>query len=106
MKLSIVAAISLLSEASSALLQSIFNIETLTPKVSSLNAKTIPNSYIIIFKNGYNFKEHISVFRETINTLDGSSLDSVKHIYNIGSLQGFGGRFGSKVHEELRKNPV
>ncbi|KAF9427172.1 serine protease [Entomortierella beljakovae] len=56
--------------------------------------------------NGYNVKDHISVFQETINSLDGNSSDGVKHIYNIGSLQGFAGRFGSKVLEEIRKNPI
>ncbi|KAF9405257.1 hypothetical protein BGZ76_006620, partial [Entomortierella beljakovae] len=61
---------------------------------SPLNAKRIPDSYYIIFKDGYNVKDHISIFHETINTLDGSRLDSVKHIYSIGSLQGFAGRFG------------
>lgn len=94
------------------------------PLISSTNAKEIPNSYMIKFKDhvtqelaaahhGWVMDIHTTTENRKIDlrkrSLDFGSFDifaGLKHTYNIaGGLIGYSGHFDEDVIEEIRRHP-
>lgn len=94
------------------------------PVLSTTTAKTIDDSYIVVFKDHVNHRDaaahhgwvqelHTSSQssreelrkRSQLPLLD-SAYDGLKHTYNIaGSLLGYSGHFDEDVIEEIRRHP-
>ncbi|KAF9091121.1 serine protease [Mortierella sp. GBA35] len=85
--------------------------DKLAPVISSFNADVVPDSYIVVFKDGVRAKDH-SAWASDLHKRDLSAngiwdniASGVKHVYDMGSFQGFAGRFRPDVLDEIRKNP-
>ncbi|KAF9130839.1 serine protease [Mortierella sp. 14UC] len=87
------------------------NADNLAPLISSSNADVVPDSYIIVFKDGVRANDH-SAWATSLHKRDLSAngiwdniASGVKHVYDMGSFQGLAGRFRPDVLDEIRKNP-
>jgi len=82
------------------------------PVISSLNAETVPDSYIVVFKEDRPIdvlQEHFAWLTDFIelSNLQGAGqreeeLNSLKHVYNMDSLRGYAGRFQPEVLDKIR----
>ncbi|KAF9429307.1 serine protease [Entomortierella beljakovae] len=103
--------VAILMAASVSALPSFLQTERLAPIVSPLDADIVPDSYFVVFKSGVRANEHsawISGLHEgdiKTNGVWDNFASGVKHVYDMGSFQGVGGRFRPDVLEEIRKNP-
>ncbi|KAG0266279.1 serine protease [Linnemannia exigua] len=85
--------------------------DNLAPLISSSNADVVPDSYIVVFKDGVRANDH-SAWASTLHKRDLTAngmwdniASGVKHVYDMGSFQGLAGRFRPDVLDEIRKNP-
>lgn len=90
------------------------------PILSAENAKVVPDSYIVVFKDGVSH-ETASAHHEWVQDLHSSRMElrkrsqfpfldtvfeGLKHTYHIpGSLLGYSGHFDEDVIEEVRRHP-
>jgi len=85
--------------------------DNLAPLISSSNADVVPDSYIVVFKDGVRANDHSawasSLHKRdlTANGMWDNIASGVKHVYDMGSFQGLAGRFRPDVLDEIRKNP-
>lgn len=94
------------------------------PLLSSVEAKEIPDSYIVVFKDHVDHSKasnhhawvqdlHLNVQtnknelrKRSQSSFADSVYDGLKHTYNIGgSLMGYSGHFDEDVIEAVRKHP-
>lgn len=117
-----VALLPLLASASPILIDSIHN--DAAPVLSASNAKVVPNSYIVVFKDhvspdaapahhswvqGLHTKSEDSKIelrkRSQVPFVD-TLFEGLKHTYNIpGGLLGYSGHFDDDVVEQIRRHP-
>ena len=120
-----IAAVPLLAALSSA---SPFTVDTIhnnaAPLVSSVNAKDIPNSYIIVFKKHVNHEaatahhswvedvhfdsenQKLELKKRGLFPNEDTIFGGLKHTFNIGSeLLGYSGHFDDSVIETIRRHP-
>ncbi|KAG0236750.1 serine protease [Actinomortierella wolfii] len=83
----------------------------LAPVITSMDAEAIPDSYIVVFKEGVQASEH-SAWVSNLHKRDLSTngmwdefVSGINHVFDMGSFQGLSGRFRPSVLEEIRKNP-
>lgn len=87
------------------------NTDNLAPVISSSNADVVPDSYIVVFKDGVRANDHsawaASLHKRdlTANGIWDNIASGVKHVYDMGSFQGLAGRFRPDVLDEIRKHP-
>ena len=110
----------LLASASPVLVDSIHN--DAAPILSSTQSQAIPDSYIIVFKDGLSHSsasahhdwvqdQHLQVETSKKDLLKRSQLPfttfgGLKHTYNIaGRLLGYSGHFDESVIEQVRRHP-
>ena len=110
----------LLASASPVLLDSIHN--EAAPILSSTQAQEIPDSYIVVFKDGLSHSsasahhdwvqdQHLQVEKSKRDLLKRSQMPftafaGLKHTYNIaGGLLGYSGHFDESVIEQVRRHP-
>ncbi|KAG0253277.1 serine protease [Actinomortierella ambigua] len=85
--------------------------QRLAPVVTSLDAEAIPDSYIVVFKDGVQASEHSAwvsdLHKRDLNTsgMWDDFVSGVNHVFDMGTFQGLSGRFRPDVLEEIRKNP-
>lgn len=94
------------------------------PLISSVDAETIPNSYLIAFKDHVDHSgasahhswvqdiheqtqnDKLELRKRSQEPFLESVFDGLKHTYNIaGSLKGYAGHFDEDVIEQIRKHP-
>ena len=116
----------LLSFAVGAVASPVFGIGSIpeAPVIQSTNAKHIPNSYIVKFKDHVKHHEaaahhawvndlHVQTEQRKFELRKRSSIpfvdevmEGLKHTYNIaGSFMGYSGHFDDAVLEQLRRHP-
>jgi cerevisin len=116
----------LLSFAIGAVASPVFNIGAIpeAPLLQSVNAKHIPNSYIVKFKDHVKHHEaaahhawvndlHVQTESRKLELRKRSQIpmiddffEGLKHTYNIaGSFLGYSGHFDDAVLEQLRRHP-
>lgn len=85
--------------------------QRLAPVLTSMDAEAIPDSYIVVFKDGVQANEH-SAWVSNLHKRDLSAngmwddfVSGVNHIFDMGTFQGLSGRFRPDVLEEIRRNP-
>lgn len=111
----------LLTAASPVLVDSIHN--GIAPVLSSMNAKEVPDSYIVVFKKHVSAESatahqswvqdiHASQIQRTelkkrsIFGFDDTSFSGMKNTFNVGdSLHGYSGQFHEDVIEQVRQHP-
>jgi cerevisin len=121
-----VACLSVLAALASA--SPVFNVDTIhngvAPLLTSTNAKHIPNSYLIKFKDHVRHEDaaahhawvhdlHLSTESAKLELRKKSQIpildevfEGLKHTYNIaGSFLGYSGHFDDSVIEQLRRHP-
>ncbi|KAG0240124.1 serine protease 1 [Mortierella sp. GBAus27b] len=109
-KLSTVAA--LLMASSAVAFPSFIKSDRLAPVVSSMNADVVPDSYLVVFKDGMRAEEHSSWVHDLhkrdlhANGFWDSFTSGIKHVYDMDNFQGLSGRFRPDVLDEIRKNPA
>ncbi|KAF9897081.1 serine protease, partial [Lobosporangium transversale] len=115
-RLSTVAAIALTASSAVVAFPSFLYSERMAPVVSSIEAEVVPDSYIVVFKDGVrNLNEQATwiqdLHRRDValngaweNSFDGSLESGVRHIYNMDSFQGIAGRFRPEVIEYVRRH--
>lgn len=87
------------------------NSDNLAPVISSSNADVVPDSYIVVFKDGVRANDHSAWAANlhkrdlTANGIWDNIASGVKHVYDMGSFQGLAGRFRPDVLDEIRKHP-
>lgn len=93
------------------------------PLISSVDAETIPDSYLIAFKDHVNHHGAAAhhnwvqdIHEQTLNTklelrkrsqepfLE-TVFDGLKHTYNMAGLKGYSGHFDESVIDAIRKHP-
>lgn len=85
--------------------------DNLAPVISSSNADVVPDSYIVVFKDGVRANDHSAWAANlhkrdlTANGIWDNIASGVKHVYDMGSFQGLAGRFRPDVLDEIRKHP-
>ncbi|KAF9192465.1 serine protease [Haplosporangium sp. Z 767] len=108
LKLSTVA---LLIASSAVAFPSFTQSNRLAPVISSIDADVVPDSYVVVFKDGVRANEHASWVHDlhkrdlNANGIWDNIVSGVKHVYDMGQFQGIAGRFRADVLEEIRKNP-
>jgi len=112
----------LLAAASPILVDTIHN--DAAPLLSSSNAKTIPNSYVVVFKKDvtheaandhHTWVQSVHLNHENTKTelrkrdqfpFQDTVFEGLRHTYNIaGSLLGYSGHFDDEVIEQVRRQP-
>ena len=110
----------LLASASPVLVDSIHN--EAAPILSSTQSQEIPDSYIVVFKDGLSHSsasahhdwvqdQHLQVEKSKRDLLKRSQMPfsafgGLKHTYNIaGGLLGYSGHFDESVIEQVRRHP-
>ncbi|KAG0202806.1 serine protease [Mortierella sp. GBA30] len=104
-------AVALFMASSAVALPSFIHSERLAPIVSSMDADVVPDSYVVVFKNGVRANDHSGWVHNlhkrdlSVNGIWDNIASGVKHVYDMGTFQGIAGRFRPDVLEEIRKNP-
>ena len=113
------AALAAVTVGSPVLVESIHN--DAAPIHSSSNAKAIPNSYMVVFKDHVNeaaAKDHHSWVQLTHqdsqsyrtelrkrSSFQEEAFEGLKHVYNIANLKGYSGHFDENTVEAIRRHP-
>lgn len=106
----------LLTASSVVAMPSCMHSENLAPVISSVEAEVIPDSYVVVFKDGARVHEQAAWVRDLhhrdamtngnwYNDLGDNEVSGVKHVYDMDAFQGLAGRFSPDVLEEIRRNP-
>ena len=93
------------------------------PLISSVDAETIPDSYLIAFKDHVDHRDAAAhhnwvqdIHESTLNTklelrkrsqapFVDTVFDGLKHTYNMAGLKGYSGHFDEDVIDKIRKHP-
>lgn len=113
------AALAAVAVSSPVLVDSIHN--NAAPIHSSSNAKAIPNSYMVVFKDHVNdavAKDHHNWVQLTHqdsqsyrtelrkrSSFGEEAFEGLKHVYSIAGLKGYSGHFDEEVIEQIRRHP-
>jgi hypothetical protein len=80
------------------------------PVISSTEAKTIANSYIVSFKPGVSQQDirahHNYVFMNLLDVTNSSSYSIVNHYYDSDLIRGYSGKFEPHVLEQIKQSPL
>lgn len=105
----------------------VLNVQTIhndaSPIISSYNAKEVPNSYIVVFKDHVSPASatehhtwvqdlHLSSVKTQTELRKRSQIpivsdifNGLKHTYHVGDILGYSGNFDEEVIEKIRKHP-